>query len=428
MPNPQFSYDEIQQRAYAIYQRQGGVHGDPNADWQQAIQELEEERLSKKNHLLSSRLNCLLVRLEKEAIEPAANWLDNADIFRILDRLSPVIEALGVIAGAIIIPIVIWQVGERAQESQEQQEKAIRAQTALQNYFNQLSNILATGKLETDGDLQTIVRASTLALLDSPDLQPDLNLDNEKNWRNDRKGQTIEYLVEMDLIQVAEPQQSQSNNQTNVQEESVISLVGANLSGINLSGVYLGGVDLSFANLSFANLNYDVTYLGTPEVADLSNANLNNTNLSNAYLQFANLTNAYLRESNLTNAYLEDADLIDADLSDADLSSTNLSFANLSDADLSSANLSFANLSDADLSFADLGFANLKGANLKGAYLVFADIRNVQNWTERQLNHAKLCNAELPEGTTLNSDRDCAELFIPEDCDRDCGELLMPRD
>lgn len=224
MPDPQFSDDEIQQRAYKIYQARCAASGEPNADRQEAIQQLKQERSKKPNRSAFSWLSRSLTRLEQGAIEPTAKWLDKADIFRIIEKISPIIEAIGIIA----IPVAIWWFSETSQEAKEQQEKAIRAQTAVQNYLNQLSDILTTGKLEADEGLQTIVRASTLALLDNPDLQPDLDLDEEENWRNDRKGQTIGYLYEAGLLQI-----------NSGQKESVISLSNADLSSADLSGANL---------------------------------------------------------------------------------------------------------------------------------------------------------------------------------------------
>ncbi|EKZ4851796.1 pentapeptide repeat-containing protein [Listeria monocytogenes] len=84
------------------------------------------------------------------------------------------------------------------------------------------------------------------------------------------------------------------------------------------------------------------------ERADLSNADLKNTNLRLAYLRGADLSNANLRGANLRFA----------DLRGADLSNVNLSYANLSNADLNNANLSNANFRGVDLSDANLNWVN----------------------------------------------------------------------
>ena len=133
--------------------------------------------------------------------------------------------------------------------------------------------------------------------------------------------------------------------------------------------------------------------------ADLSGVNLNLTNLSGTNLSFANLSGANLSGANL---------------SGANLSFASLSGANLRIASLSSASLSGANLSGANLSGANLSDANLSGANLSGANLSFASLSFAENWTEEQLAQAKLCKTKLPPGTSLNRNRDCKELEIPE--------------
>ncbi|MEA3436750.1 MAG: pentapeptide repeat-containing protein [Thermodesulfobacteriota bacterium] len=113
--------------------------------------------------------------------------------------------------------------------------------------------------------------------------------------------------------------------------------------------------------------------------ADLSQANLSQTNLISANLSHVNLIAANLSEANLSQANLIQTNLIVADLSQAnlrgaDLSVADLREANLSGADLSNADLRKANLSGADLSGADLSGAYLSGANLSYTNLSGSDI------------------------------------------------------
>jgi len=93
----------------------------------------------------------------------------------------------------------------------------------------------------------------------------------------------------------------------------------------------------------------------------VSEAHECNADLSGANLHESDLSDADLRGANLSGADLSDADLSDADLSDADLRGANLSDADLSDADLSDADLRGANLSDADLGGAELSCAKFFG-------------------------------------------------------------------
>ena len=60
----------------------------------------------------------------------------------------------------------------------------------------------------------------------------------------------------------------------------------------------------------------------------------------------------------------------------ADLRDANLSCANLIDTNLRGADLSYANLRDTNLRGADLSYANLRGANLIDANLIGANLRD----------------------------------------------------
>jgi len=106
-------------------------------------------------------------------------------------------------------------------------------------------------------------------------------------------------------------------------------------------------------------------------------ANLSGADLSDTNLRYANLSSADLRYANLSSADLCYANLRGADLSDADLCYANLSSADLRYANLSSADLCYANLSSADLSGADLRDANLSGADLRDANL--SDVEGLLN-------------------------------------------------
>ncbi|EAE1648463.1 pentapeptide repeat-containing protein, partial [Listeria monocytogenes] len=79
------------------------------------------------------------------------------------------------------------------------------------------------------------------------------------------------------------------------------------------------------------------------ERADLSNADLKNTNLRFANLRGAYLSNANLRGANLRFADLSNANLYNANLRGTDLSNANLYNANLRGTDLSDANLNWVN-------------------------------------------------------------------------------------
>lgn len=333
----------IQARAFETwkYREENGISGCPESDWHKAEEQLKQEITNKaKNNRLGQFLfdvNQPLIKLEKNVWEPIDDWLKNAAIIQIFAKLSPILEATGV----LLIPIAIWwftQSNEKIKElqqkemraQQEHQQKEMRAQLAVQSYLAQLSDILLQDNLEKNEKLRTIIRASTLALLDSPDLQI-----NHKRLEKDRKGQIIEYLLETKLI---------IRSAKSKGDKPIISLEGANLGGTNLSRTELSRVELKGANLSEARLK---------------RTNLKGVDLSEAFLRKINL-----KEANLSKAKLKRANLSDAYLRGVDLKGADLVGANLGKVDLKRADLKRANLREANLEGADLLGANLKGADL----------------------------------------------------------------
>jgi uncharacterized protein YjbI with pentapeptide repeats len=286
---------EIAQKAYELWlEREAkGVVGSGDEDWQQAKQILEEQRsswLSKGMRRVGAFASLPFNWTEKRVIEPVANFLDHADIFRIIEKLSPALEAFGVIA----IPFAIYFVTQSAQDAKDKSERAARAQEAVKTYLNQLSSVFLDGNLEKDERLRIVTRASTLALLNDPNLE------------GTHKGQVIAYLAELKLIQI---ESHLPNSKAPQSTAPIISLAlanlknarlyyanfsGANLDSATLSGTILYFADLSGANLSGANLIY----------ADLSGANLDYANLSSAILYYANLSGANLNDANLSSAKL----------------------------------------------------------------------------------------------------------------------------
>lgn len=103
-------------------------------------------------------------------------------------------------------------------------------------------------------------------------------------------------------------------------------------------------------------------------------------------------------------------DLSRANLSRVDLSRAYLKRAKLSGVNLSGASLARSDLSGADLRWTDLSFADLNGTVLSRANLRWSNLTACEGWTEDQLGSAKLCRTLLPEGCTLDSNRDCQEL------------------
>jgi Pentapeptide repeats (8 copies) len=268
-------------------------------DWNRGKELLAKQR--KKPQTLRRRASTAIkqafIRIEKRNIEPFANLLDRVDIFRVVEKLSPVLEA----AGVIMIPIVIWWMTDSGQKAKEEADKAARAQEAVKTYLNQLSTVFLDGNLEKDERLRTVTRASTLALLNDP------NLDGE------RKGQVIKYLTELKLVQM------EAKDPKNLTEEEKSKKPLISLASSNLEDAYLVDADLTKANLSRANLS-GVNLHG----ADLRGAYLSRVNLNRAHLFGVDLSGADLGEANLVGVDLRETNLAEVDLSRAYLCKTKL--------------------------------------------------------------------------------------------------------
>ena len=240
--------------------------------------------------------------------------------------------------GVIAIPIVVgfgtaFFTRQQAKTSEanaqnQQQEELLRA------FFDRISELLLDKELSTNPNIQSIVRARTLAALHI------LN--------TERKAIILRFLHDSALLQY----------------------VKSFLYSLDLSHTDLVRIDLSEANLGGANLRE--ADLGD---ANLSKAKLSKAKLSGAKLRYVNLSRADLGGADLGGADLGGADLREANLREADLGGADLREANLREANLSRANLRYVNLSRANLGGADLGRANLGGANLGGADLRYANLR-----------------------------------------------------
>lgn len=303
-------------------------NGSPESDCHEVEEQLKQEIINRaKNNTLHQFLfnvNQPLIKLEKDVWEPIDDWLKNAAIIQIFAKLSPILEAIGV----LLIPVVIWLFTHNNEQIKEQQQKEMWAQQAVENYLAQISYIVAQDKLEENGDLKKIIRATTLTLFKSPHLQI-----NPERKEKDRKKEVIEFLLEMNLIKKS-PKFGLNKSAISLQE---INLSRVNLQSAKLPEVDLYGVDLYGANLKEVNLHK----------ASLHGANLKGANLRSAKLSRTNLGWAVLSEANLSETNLSESYLFRANLSGANLSGANLSRANLFGADLSGADLSGANLSEA---------------------------------------------------------------------------------
>ncbi|MGK7901632.1 MAG: pentapeptide repeat-containing protein [Hormoscilla sp.] len=154
-------------------------------------------------------------------------------------------------------------------------------------------------------------------------------------------------------------------------DDWIADLSGANLQDSNLSGALLQNVDIIRTNLIRAQLNQ----------ANLKGARLNGSNLSSAQLIGASLEKAVLENAKLTGADLDEANLEWANLSGARMVqvkavAAKFKFADLSKTEWQGADLSGADLSNTKLENADLNGAKLTGANMSNAVLENVSLRN----------------------------------------------------
>ena len=392
------------------------------------------------------KLNRPFIWLEKKIIEPLDRWSDRANVFQFFSKVSPVIEAIGVLA----IPFVIFFYESRRENIQIEFEKQrdkrqlefqqdlvsaqaeVRKQQAVRDYLSQITTIYLEVKerdeIRENEDLKKLLEATTLAIFDELSVSEDFRskssdsdeLDREAIER-DRKGEVVDFLSNLGWINgVDDKEPLLSLRESNLSQAILTDanlfgaiLTDANLFGAILTDAILEGAILTDANLEGANLfrAYLLEAILTDAIltdailtdanleganlrganlfgANLEGANLRGANLFGAILRGANLFGAYLRGANLEGAILTDANLeraylLEAILTDAILTDANLRGANLRGANLRGANLREANLEGAILFRANLRGAYLEGANLRGANLIFAE-----NLTPKQIKSA----------------------------------------
>jgi uncharacterized protein YjbI with pentapeptide repeats len=352
------------------------------------------------------------------------------------------LSLLGVPLSLAILGYWLQQAQQKRAEKLAEEQRELAAdetkEEVLQAYFDRLSmllvdkNLLALAakielrraptpeEIELLNSAVDVIRARTLSILRRFEKDPE------------RKTSVIRFLIEADIVSKLKLNLSGAN----LSDANLLGadLSGADLSGANLIRAKLSGADLNGANLSGANLiradlnDADLNGANLSDakliLAKLNGADLSGANLSGAKLNGAKLNGAKLNGAKLSGADLSGADLNDAKLICADLSGANLIRADLNDADLNGANLSDANLFSVYFNGADLSGANLNGANLFDAYLIGtklsganlngADLSDAKRITVKQLQDAKLCQTKLPPDISLNPNRDCKELELPE--------------
>lgn len=417
---PRHLYNNFQQKrvrkvAERLYQNRllTNTPGDAESDWHKA----EQISFSPLRSMLFW-INQPFIKSEKHLIEPLARRTDNAAIFRVAERVSPAIEAIGVLAIPFVLFFASQAYEERLvereiayQEELREQESERLQQQALRDYFNQLSAIM----LEMDGDfrdpenerIRTLTTATTLTALREPGLD------------GYRKGQIIRYLSNLSLVSSSTSGEQSDSSQLEVPislEEA--SLSGANLHNINLSGANLRGANLENASLSEANL----------DSADLSGAQIGGANLIGV-----NLIGASLRDVSFTGVLLRGANLSNANLSGANLSTLPIGTIRSNEngvyywstlavvsADINddSAFDPTSDFSNSGLTYEEgrlrvratlLDRVTLTGANLKNTLFYGVDLSET-TVDEATLAESIICKTKLPAKVSLDRDRDCTKI------------------
>ncbi len=271
------------------------------------------------------------------------------------DWLPLLIQLLGALAIPVVVGLGAAYISKRQSdisEANRQQQHDTDLQIAeiqqqeelLRTYFDKISDLLLDKEASTNPNIQSIVRARTLAALHI------LN--------TERKAIALRFLHDSDLLRYV---------------KSV--LYWLDLSQTDLNRIDLNGADLRFANLRFANLRF----------ANLSGANLNG---------------ASLRAANLSDADLSGADLTSADIRNAILNGANFRDANLSFSRLNGAYFINVNLNGADLRFANLSGIHLSDTDLSGAIATPEQSTETKNMTPEQLAQIKSPKPAVTEEAT----------------------------
>ncbi|MFS0519189.1 pentapeptide repeat-containing protein [Nostoc sp. UIC 10607] len=290
-------------------------------------------------------------------------------------------DILQLIGGATFLGLVGLWISYSFQNNQVQIAAERYQQTALDNYFNQMTDILIDKKLgslyhlitDTDNpsihtdnqqsnnldsiphlinvvqrleekvittkdkdniveiltdvnnsqfkELEAIARAQTLTTLNL------LRLDEK------RRDLLLNFLRETNLVakdrRCIDNSDKDKEKYCEKQERQANLLIGINLNSLNLPEIKLDLFILKKAD--FGNANLSKAFLSE---ADFSSSILNGSNLRQASMKNTNLYEANLKDANLTNADLTKANLTKANLTNANLTNANLTNANLTDATL----------------------------------------------------------------------------------------------
>jgi uncharacterized protein YjbI with pentapeptide repeats len=197
------------------------------------------------------------------------------------------------------------------------------------------------------------------------------------------------------------------------------SLAYINFSGLDLSEIRITNVDCLgcgfrgsiLRDTSFAGVNLQESNLIDADLSssDFIRASFKDANLLGANLERSDFIGSSFIRANLSQANMKNSAFARALFMSADLSNANLESSNFENADLSYSSLDNSNLNGTNLSGATLEFADLSGASLEDANLAQANLVNVLSLSEQQIMKSRLCQTLLPDGFSLDPNRDCTD-------------------
>ena len=141
-PCPPISEAAIQLRAHELWQSRT-TRSAAKEDWDEAKSQLEQEQAQEQVASLKGFQKIVFwlnrpiqpfLYLEKRVWEPWAELFGRAAFFQVIEKLSPAMEAVGV----LLIPLVVWGATQSYQFQKDRQDQAIRQQDAIKNYLSQL--------------------------------------------------------------------------------------------------------------------------------------------------------------------------------------------------------------------------------------------------------------------------------------------------
>jgi uncharacterized protein YjbI with pentapeptide repeats len=185
---------------------------------------------------------------------------------------------------------------------------------------------------------------------------------------------------------------------------------GANMSGADMSDTNMRRANMSDTNMSGANMrranmsdtNMSDTNMSGANMSDtnMSGANMRRANMSDTNMRGANMRNTNMRDTNMSGANMSDTNMSGADMRDtnmsganmsgADMSDTNMRRANMSDTNMRDTNMSGANMSGADMRRANMSDTNMSGANMSANLSQTKGIKDMSKWfSENFKNNTK---------------------------------------